>query len=118
MAVIEMDTDQENAADLVGPVIRAGHLAEAVIEAVEADNPDRDVLVLDRDDYVRIHTAGRCRLTQASLERTLGQPFQLAALEIEMPSFKGRLATRTGEYIWFYATQSAQAAPRSEEYLR
>src|SRR5258708_35444883 len=80
MAVIEMDIHLESAHDLVGPVIRAGHLAEAVIEAVEADNPGRDVLVLDRDDYVRIHTSGECRLTRASLERSLGQPFQLAAL--------------------------------------
>ena len=115
MTVIEMDTSLETAQDLVGPVIRAGSLAEAVIDAIEADNPDRDVLVLDRDDYVRIHTAQQCRLTRASLERSLGQPFQLAALEIDMPSFKGRLTTRTDEYVWFYATQSAQAArsPRS-----
>ena len=107
MAVIEMDISLETTPDLVGPIIRAGNLAEAVIEAIEADNPDRDVLVLDRDDYVRIHTSRQCRLTQASLERSLGQPFPLAALEIDMPSFKGRLSTRTDEYIWFYATQSA-----------
>jgi len=107
MAVIEMDISLETTPDLVGPIIRAGNLAEAVIEAIEADNPDRDVLVLDRDDYVRIHTSRQCRLTRASLERSLGQPFPLAALEIDMPSFKGRLSTRTDEYIWFYATQSA-----------
>jgi len=107
MAVIEMDISLETTPDLVGPIIRAGNLAEAVIEAIEADNPDRDVLVLDRDDYVRIHTSRQCRLTRASLERSLGQPFPLAALEIDMPSFKGRLSTRTDEYIWFYAPQSA-----------
>jgi hypothetical protein len=107
MAVILMDADIESAQDLVGPVIRAGHLAEAVIEAVETDNPDRDVLILDRDDYVRIHTSGRCRLTQASLERCLGQPYQLAALEIDMPAFKGRLSTRIDEYVWFYNAPSA-----------
>jgi len=117
MAVIEMDIHLESVHDLVGPVIRAGHLAEAVIEAVEADNPGRDVLVLDRDDYVRIHTSGECRLTRASLERSLGQPFQLAALEIDMPSFKGRLSTRTDEYVWFYATQSV-GGPQPEEHLR
>ena len=61
MTVLEMDSDAETAQDLVGPVIRAGDLAEAVIDAVAADNPGRDVLVLDRDDYVRIHTTGQCR---------------------------------------------------------
>jgi toluene monooxygenase system protein D len=60
------------------------------------------VVVLDRDDYVRIHTAQTCRLTRASLERHLGQPVQLATLEIDMPAFKGRLRTRTDEYVWFY----------------
>jgi len=102
MAVIEMDSDAEAVRDLVGPVIRAGNLAEAVIDAIEADNPGHDVHVLDREDYVRIHTAGRCRLTRSSLERALGQSFVLAALEIDMPSFKGRLRTRTDEYLWYY----------------
>lgn len=103
MAVIEMEADVEHMNDLVGPVIRAGRLAEAVIDAVAEDNPGRDVLVFDRDDYVRIHTRGECRLTLASLERALGQHFQLAALEIDMPSFKGRMTTRTDQYTWFYA---------------
>jgi MmoB/DmpM family protein len=106
MAVLEMDPADEPVDDLVGPVLRAGHLAEAVIEAVEADNPDRDVLVLDRDDYVRIHTVGECRLTLASLQAALGGPYQLAALEIDMPSFKGRLRTRTDEYVWSYQQSS------------
>jgi toluene monooxygenase system protein D len=109
MSVLEMDSDTETAQDLVGPVLRAGNLAEAVIDAIAADNPGRDVLVLDRDDYVRIHTAGQCRLTLASLERSLGHPYQLAALEIEMPAFKGRLKTRTDEYLWFYATGAVPA---------
>jgi toluene monooxygenase system protein D len=109
MSVLEMDSDTETAQDLVGPVIRAGNLAEAVIDAVAADNPGQDVLVLDRDDYVRIHTAGQCRLTLASLERSLGHSYQLAALEIDMPAFKGRLKTRTDEYLWYYTTGAAPA---------
>jgi toluene monooxygenase system protein D len=102
MAVLELDDAESLDQDLVGPVIRSGSLAEAIIDAVADDNPDRDVLVLDRDDYVRIHTAHTCRLTRASLERHLGQPVQLAALEIDMPAFKGRQRMRTDEYVWFY----------------
>lgn len=109
MPVIEIDSDAALGPDLVGPVVRAGPLAEAVIDAVEADNPGRDVLVLDRDDYLRIHTAHECRLTQASLARFLGRPYQLATLEIDMPSFKGRLRTRTDEYVWFYDRQGGRA---------
>lgn len=108
MPVTEMDPTFD-AHDLVGPVIRAGNLADAVIDAVEEDNPGVDVLVLDRDDYVRIHTRERCRLTLDSLQRALGQKFQLAALEIDMPSFKGRLKTSVGEYLWFYDKPNGKA---------
>ena len=102
MAVIEIDDVNSIDPDLVGPVVRSGPLAEAVIDAVADDNPGRDVLVVDRGDYVRVHTARTCRLTRDSLQRHLGRPFELAALEIEMPSFKGRLRTRVDEYVWSY----------------
>ncbi|WP_319446883.1 MULTISPECIES: isoprene monooxygenase effector protein [unclassified Mycobacterium] len=108
MSIIDMDVAMESAPDLVGPVIRAGNLAEAVIDAVEEDNPGLDVLVLDREDYVRIHTLRQCRLTQSSLAKHLGQHYELSALEIDMPSFKGRLKTRTTEYLWFYENQGQE----------
>src|SRR6266542_3489031 len=69
MAVLEIDDAETLGRDLVGPVVRSGALAEAIIDAVAEDNPGRDVLVVDRDDYVRIHTARECRLTRASLEK-------------------------------------------------
>lgn len=102
MAVLELDDLSALGPDLVGPVLRSGPLAEAVIDAVADDNPGSDVIVVDRGDYLRIHTARSCRLTQASLERHLGQPMLLAALEADMPSFTGRLRTRVDEYLWFY----------------
>jgi toluene monooxygenase system protein D len=109
MTVIELDHEDSIDSDFVGPIMRGGHLAEAIIDAVAEDNPDGDVLVVDRDDYIRIHTKGRCRLTKASLERALGESYNLAALEIDMPSFKGRLRTRTDEYVWFYSTSTLEA---------
>lgn len=86
---------------LVGPVIRAGEVADAVALAIEDDNPGRAVRVTDRGDYVRIEVDGRCRLTRRSLEHHLGREFALPELEIEMPSFAGRLSTRTDEYVWY-----------------
>jgi len=100
MTILDLDAGAELGVDLVGPVLRAGPLADAVIDAIAQDNPGRDVYVVDRDDYVRVHVARACRLTRASLELHLGQPIALAALEIEMPSFMGRLTTRTDEYVW------------------
>jgi MmoB/DmpM family len=93
------DTVSENA---VGPILRAGEIAEAAIGAIAEDNPDKEVSVVDRGDYVRIHTDGHCRLTQATLEKHLGRAYDLPMLEIEMPSFSGRLRTRWNEYVWYY----------------
>jgi len=85
----------------VGPVLRVGELADAVLAAVEDDNAGKQVRVVDRGDYVRIHTEGQCRVTRASVERHLGREFDLASLEVEMPSFSGRLRTRYDEFVWY-----------------
>jgi hypothetical protein len=85
----------------VGPVLRAGELAEAMIAAIEDDNPGQEVFVTDRGDYLRVHIRGSCRVTRASVERHLGRAFELAALEIEMPAFSGRLRTRQDEFVWY-----------------
>ena len=90
--------------DAVGPVMRCGDIANAVIDAVADDNPGRDVYVTDRGDYVHIHTLMDCRLTRASLERNLGRNYDLAMLEIEMPSFAGRMQTSDREYRWYFKT--------------
>ena len=90
--------------DAVGPVMRSGDIADAVIDAVADDNPERDVYVTDRGDYVHIHTLMDCRLTRASLERNLGRQYDLAMLEIEMPSFAGRMQTSDREYRWYFKT--------------
>ena len=41
--------------NLVGPVMRAGDLAQAVIEAARTDNPGKDIFVDDKRAYIRIH---------------------------------------------------------------
>ena len=88
--------------NLVGPVIRTGDLADAVIDAVTDDNPDREVVVFERGDYVRIHTQRDCLLTRASMEKHLGRRFDLAMIELEMPSFKGRMQSSTEQMRWYY----------------
>lgn len=90
--------------DLVGPIIRAGDFADVVARSIEDDNPGKDVRIIDRGDYVRIHTAQMCRLTRSALERHLGHPYDLRMLEMEMPAFSGRLRTRDDEFTWFYDT--------------
>ncbi len=88
---------------LVGPVIRGmdGELAEAVIAAVERDNPDREVVVDDQGGYVRINTEQRCVLTRSTLEDELGRSYPLSRLEQALASFAGRVSTSDDEFVWY-----------------
>lgn len=88
---------------MVGPIIRGidSELAEAVAEAMEADNPDRDVFYEDHGGYVRISVPQRCRLTRTSLEEALGRSFQLVELEPSLSSFAGRIHITEDEIVWF-----------------
>ena len=88
--------------DAVGPVLRSGEIAEAVIDAMCEDNPGRQVYVTDRGDYLHVHILNDCRLTRDSLSRCLGREYQLARLEIEMPAFSGRMRTSDSEYRWYF----------------
>lgn len=90
--------------DAVGPILRAGEIAEAVIDAVCEDNPGSTVYVTDRGDYLHVHTLKDCRLTRDSLSSSLGRDYDLARLEIEMPAFAGRMRTSDSEYRWYYTS--------------
>lgn len=85
-----------------GPILRSGEIAEAALDAILDDNPDKPVYVIDRGDYVRINTLGECRLTRKSMERNLGREFPLPRIEIEMSSFSGRIRTSDDVITWFH----------------
>lgn len=85
----------------VGPVLRASDITEGVIEAAHEDNPGKDIRVDDKMAYVRIDTDGELLLRRATLERTLGRPFKMSELEVNLGSFAGRIET-TDEYVRFY----------------
>jgi hypothetical protein len=83
----------------VGPVLASSGAAEAVITAICLEN--ERVVVEDRGSYLRVLAAERCRVTRASIERSLGAPFRLPGdLELVMLSFKGRLTMNGDEAIW------------------
>jgi toluene monooxygenase system protein D len=89
---------------LVGPLIRGldADLAEAVVAAVEADNPGAEVVVEDQRGYFRINVADRCRLTLASLREALGrEDFTLSQLEPALSGFAGRMKATDTEIVWY-----------------
>jgi len=92
---------------IVGPVIRGmdTELADAVIEAIEADNPDAEVTVQDAGGYIRIGVPRRCRLSRASLEDALGRSFELARLEPSLSAFAGRMQVTDDEVLWYLERQ-------------
>lgn len=90
---------------LVGPIIRDEELAEALIAAIEKDNPGKEVIVNDHGGYVRIHTVQYCRVTRKSLEEALGRPFQLSQLEPAMSSFAGRIKVSDEETVWYLSKE-------------
>ena len=85
----------------VGPVLRASPLTEGVIEAAEEDNPGKDIRVDDKLAYVRIDCDGELILRRTTLERTLGRPFKMSELEVQLGSFAGRIET-ADDYVRFY----------------
>ena len=54
--------------NLVGPVMRAGDLAMAVIEAARIDNPGKQVTVDDKRAYIRIHTEQEMILREETID--------------------------------------------------
>ena len=89
----------------VGPVLRTSDITEAVIEAAHDDNPGKTIRVDDKIAYVRIDTEGELILRRETLERTLGRPFRMAELEVNLGSFAGRIETNN-DYVRFYYEKS------------
>ena len=88
----------------VGPVLRGidQDIIEAILSAIETDNPDAELLYEDRGGYVRIHTPWLCRVTRKSLESALGRRFRLADLEPSLSGFAGRMRYMGDEALEWY----------------
>lgn len=85
----------------VGPVMRAGELAEAVAAAAREDNPGKEIRVDDKRAYLRIDTDDEMIIRRTTIEQALGRPFKMPELEIDLSSFAGRIQTNP-DYVRFY----------------
>ncbi|HFB63933.1 MAG TPA: monooxygenase [Aeromonadales bacterium] len=85
----------------VGPVMRAGDVAQATVEAAEMDNPGKEIFVDDRIAYLRIAADDELILTRESMEECLGRPFRMQEIEINLSSFAGQIQTDS-EKVRFY----------------
>ncbi|MBJ26222.1 MAG: monooxygenase [Rhodospirillaceae bacterium] len=97
-------TDNERS-NSVGPVLRTGEVADAVIEAIQEDNPGRKFVIDDKVSYVRIETEGECIIRKETLSKYMGRPFSITELELDLTSFSGRVET-TDNQIRFFLERS------------
>ncbi len=85
----------------VGPVLRAGEMADAVVEAIQEDNPDKVFVIEDRVAYIRIETEGECVIRQETLSNALGHPITMPEVEVNLTSFAGRIETTDTEMRFY-----------------
>ena len=108
-----MVSAKEELGDGVGPVLKSGDIASAVVEALEFDNPDREFTINDSGGYIRIETPRECWIRRATVEDLLGRPFSMQELGIVLASFAGRVET-TPDYFRFYLSEDVSAKMRRE----
>ncbi|MDE0103122.1 MAG: MmoB/DmpM family protein [Bryobacterales bacterium] len=93
--------DSGGIGDMAGPVLRGGEIAQAVIEAVHTDNPDKEIVISDHTTYVRVEAEGGCIIRRDTMEEVLGRPFRMPELEVSLTAFSGQIETND-DYTRFY----------------
>jgi toluene monooxygenase system protein D len=88
--------------NLVGPVMRAGDLAMAVIEAARVDNPGKEIFIDDKRAYIRIHTEHEMVLHRETIEEELGRPFKMNDLEVDLSSFAGQIESGDNSIRFYF----------------
>ena len=86
----------------VGPILRMSEDVDAIIAAIEEDNPGTEIEVIDRGAYVRIQAQQRMKVTRASIERHIGRPFEMRQFEPMMSAFAGRIETTSDAILWSF----------------
>ena len=87
---------------MAGPVLRGSEVSVAVVEAIRADNHDKDVLVDDHGAYLRVEAEDGLVVTRDSVEAALGRSFNMQEIELHLASFSGKIEM-TEDYVrWFF----------------
>jgi toluene monooxygenase system protein D len=81
----------------VGPVMKAGEIGEAVIEAIQESNEGRKIEIEEHESYYRIKVEGECLISLATVSEVLGREVQVSDIEQNMPSFEGFIRVATDQ---------------------
>lgn len=85
----------------VGPILRMNDDMDAIIGAIRADNPGKEIEVVDRAAYVRVQAENELKVTRATLEEYLGREFEMRELETMLSSFAGRIDSGSDAIRWY-----------------
>jgi toluene monooxygenase system protein D len=99
--MVRLDEAYKN--NFVGPILRAGDVATAAVEAVHIDNPGKKINVDDRTAYVRIGVERECILKRSTMQELLGRPFEMRELEVNLSSFAGQIETEADHVRFYFA---------------
>ncbi|GAA4555578.1 MmoB/DmpM family protein [Pseudonocardia xishanensis] len=88
-----------------GPLLRGGDISIVAVDAIQEDNPGKDIYVDDHRTYVRVEAEGGLVIRRATMERLLGRPFSMQELEVNLTGYSGQIDTHD-EYMRWYFIQS------------
>jgi toluene monooxygenase system protein D len=88
--------------NLVGPVLRSGSLADAIVEAARDDNPGREVVAEQHSAYVRLEVEHECLIRRDTIEHYLGRPFEMSELQTDLAAIAGQVEVTDTQIRFFY----------------
>lgn len=84
---------------MVGPVLTSSSTTDAIVEAIQSENPD--AVIEDYGSYRRVLVPHRCVVSKHAIESAIGRPFRFPGeLEVVMSTFKGELSMTEEQAVW------------------
>jgi toluene monooxygenase system protein D len=99
------ETPVRAAPNLAGPLFRGGEISLVAVDAINEDNPDKEIFVDDHRTYVRVEAAGGLIIRRATMERLLGRTFPMQELEVWLTGYSGQIETHDDFMRWFFLKQ-------------
>ncbi|GAA2275662.1 hypothetical protein GCM10010402_35070 [Actinomadura luteofluorescens] len=99
-------TPVQGGSNLAGPLFRGGDISVVAVEAIEQDNPDKEIHVADHRTYVRVEAEGGLVIRRRTMEQLLGRTFSMQELEVSLTGYSGQIETHDEYMRWYFLKQS------------
>jgi toluene monooxygenase system protein D len=90
-----------------GPVLRNSEMTQAIVEAMEEDNPSKTMLIADHNGYMRVEAEDGLILRRETVEAVLGRKFRMQELELIMSAFSGQIEMTTEYARWYFKSPAS-----------